>query len=95
MVGAEEDRQQLLDGRFGAGFVEAHAELAAAQHTQIDARRHGALDDRSLRTADLERQGVEEVLVEPHDALALQPGGQQAGQPVHALGDTLEPSGPW
>ncbi len=90
VIGTEEDRQQLLDGALVAGLVEAHAQPAAAEDAQVDLRRLGTFDDRSLRTSDLKRQGVEEMPVEPHDALLLQTRGEDGRQPMDALGDALE-----
>ena len=90
VIGAEEDRQQLLDGALVAGLVEAHAQTTAAEDAQVDLRRFGTVDDRGLRATDFESQRVEEMLIDADDALLLQPGSEDGGQPVHALGDALE-----
>ena len=90
VIGTEEDRQELLDGTLITGFIEADTETAAAEDAQVDLRRFGAIDDRALRTADLEGQSVEEMLVDPNDALLLETRGEDGGQPVDTLGDALE-----
>ncbi|MNN16136.1 hypothetical protein D3C81_1292650 [compost metagenome] len=43
-----------------------------------------------MRTADVQRQRVEELCVDPTDALALKPSRQNAGQSMRALGDALQ-----
>ncbi|MNI40033.1 hypothetical protein D3C73_942320 [compost metagenome] len=50
----------------------------------------GALDDRCLRTAHLQRQRIEKVLIEALDAIALQACGENAGEPVDALGNAFK-----
>lgn len=87
VVGAEEHIEQAGDGMLVAGFIQAQAQVPAPEDPQIDLRGLGALDDGRLATADLQRQGVEELPVQPLDALALKAGGEDAGQPVDTLGD--------
>ncbi|MNZ36292.1 hypothetical protein D3C78_537080 [compost metagenome] len=93
VIGPQKHVEQPLHGGFVAGLVEAQAQLAAPENAQVDLRGPGTFDDRSLGSADFQRQGVEEVPVDPGDTLALKPGGQDAGQPVNPLGDPLEPFG--
>ncbi|MCY1505208.1 hypothetical protein D9M68_394050 [compost metagenome] len=93
VVGAEEDAEELFHGVRRAGFVEADPQLAAAEDAQVDARRLGRLDDGGLAAADIQGQGVEEVLVVALDALARQAFGEDGGEPVDALGDALQALG--
>ncbi|MNE46571.1 hypothetical protein D3C80_1409140 [compost metagenome] len=64
--------------------------MPTPEDAQVDLRVLGTFDDRRLRAAHLQRQGVEKMLVEPLDALGFQAGRQDKGQPMHALGNALQ-----
>ncbi|MNL80080.1 hypothetical protein D3C87_2068320 [compost metagenome] len=67
--------------------------MAAPQNTQVDLRRPGTFDDGGLGSTDIERQCVEEVLIDAVDAVSRQAFGEDAGQAMDALGDALESFG--
>ncbi|MNH04525.1 hypothetical protein D3C79_638220 [compost metagenome] len=93
MVDPEENVEQAQHRLFTTGFIQAHAQMTASKDAQVDACVLGAFDDGRLGTADVQRQGIEEVLVEALDALGFKAGSQDAGQPMHALGDAAQAFG--
>ncbi|MCY1416589.1 hypothetical protein D9M71_321000 [compost metagenome] len=80
--------------RFNAtGFVEAHTQLPAPKNPQVDLSRLGAFYNRRLAAAYVQGQGIEELSVDPLQALALQAGGENACQAMNPLGDPLQAFG--